>query len=91
MKYILLGSEFQGKLEANSTGGTVKGIKGSILHKLTIPVPDIDTQKRVVYMLENYDELYSSILKELPAEISARVSQYEYYRNKLLTFEELKE
>ena len=89
LKYILLGKEFQKKLSVAATGGTVKGIKGSKLHKLTIPVPDIERQKEIVNILKQFDVFYNSIIMGLTAEIEARQKQYEYYRDKLLTFKEL--
>ena len=87
-KYILLGKEFQDKLEKASTGGTVKGIKGSTLHTMTIPVPSIEEQRRAVEILDRFDTLCYSITNGLPAEIESREKQYTYYRDKLLTFEE---
>ena len=90
LKYVLLGKEFQSKLNAAATGGTVKGIKGSKLHKLTIPVPSIDAQEKVVSLLESFDVPCNDLTSGLPAEIAARQKQYEYYRDKLLTFKEAK-
>ena len=89
LKYVLLGKEFQDKLERAATGGTVKGIKGSKLHQLTIPVPSIEEQERIVAILDRFDTLCNDISAGLPAEIEARQRQYEYYRDKLLTFKEL--
>ena len=89
LKYILLGNEFQKKLLVTATGGTVKGIKGSKLHKLTIPVPPIEDQERIVSILDRFEFLCNDITNGLPAEIEARRKQYEYYRDKLLTFKEL--
>ncbi len=88
LKYVLLGKEFQDKLERAATGGTVKGIKGSKLHQLTIPVPSIEEQERIVDILDRFDTLCNDISAGLPAEIEARQKQYEYYRDKLLTFKE---
>lgn len=90
LKYVLLGNEFQNKLLSQATGGTVKGIKGSKLHKLTIPVPPIEEQNRIVSILDRFDRMYNDISEGLSAEIEARQKQYEYYRDKLLTFKELK-
>ena len=90
LKYVLLGKEFQDKLERAATGGTVKGIKGSKLHQLTIPVPSIEEQERIVAILERFDTLCNDISEGLPAEIEARQKQYEYYRDRLLTFEPAK-
>ena len=89
LKHILLGNEFQKKLLIAATGGTVKGIKGSLLHKLTIPVPPLETQQRIVTTLDRFDALCNDLTSGLPAEIAARQKQYEYYRDKLLTFRPL--
>lgn len=85
LKYVLLGTEFQNKLKTNATGGTVKGIKGSKLHQLTIPIPPIEMQKKIVKILDCFYRLCKSITSE----IETRQKQYEYYRDKLLTFKEL--
>ena len=89
LKHILLGTEFQNKLLLAATGGTVKGIKGSKLHKLTIPIPSLKEQQRVVDILDRFDTLRNDLTSGLPAEIAARQKQYEYYRDKLLTFQPL--
>jgi type I restriction enzyme S subunit len=89
LKYVLLGTEFQMKLLRAATGGTVKGIKGSILHKLTIPVPPIEEQERIVAILDRFDALCNDLTSGIPAEIEARQKQYEYYRDKLLSFKEV--
>ena len=59
------------------------------MHKLTIPVPTIETQLKIVNILDRFDKLINDITVGLPAEIELRRQQYEYYRNKLLSFEEL--
>lgn len=56
--------------------------------KLMIPIPPIEEQERIVAILDKFDSLVNDISKGLPAELTARRQQYEYYRNKLLTFEE---
>ena len=90
LKYALLSRQFQSKLIETSTGATVKGIKGSKLHKLTIPVPEIETQLKIVSILDRFDKMINDITVGIPAEIDLRRSQYEYYKNKLLSFEEVK-
>ena len=62
--------------------------KDDILNIL-IPVPPLDVQERLVEVLDNFDAICSDLNIGLPAEIEARKKQYEYYRDKLLTFEEL--
>ncbi|GAB4032072.1 MAG: hypothetical protein Fur0012_10170 [Elusimicrobiota bacterium] len=54
-----------------------------------IPIPPMDEQKRIVNILDRFDKLVNDISEGLPAEIAARKKQYEYYRNKLLSFKEL--
>jgi len=55
-----------------------------------IPVPNKDKQIEIVNILKRFDALCNDISDGLPAEIEARQKQYEYYRDKLLTFKELK-
>lgn len=56
------------------------------LKNVLIPVPSIDKQKRIIELLDRFDILSNDISSGLPAEITARQKQYEYYRDKLLTF-----
>jgi type I restriction enzyme S subunit len=57
--------------------------------KIKIPIPPISEQERIVSILDKFDSLVNSISEGLPAEIDARRKQYEYYRDKLLTFKPL--
>ena len=83
LKYILLGGEFQIRLEKEATGATAKGIKGSKLHKMQIPLPSLQEQQRIVSILDTFE----ASIQNLEAQLKEREKQYEYYRNKLLTFE----
>ena len=58
----------------------------------TIPlvVPSLEEQQKIVDILDKFEKLTNDISDGLPAEIEARRIQYEYYRNKLLNFKELK-
>ena len=49
----------------------------------------MERQKEVATILDRFDTLCNDLTKGLPAEIEARQKQYEYYRDKLLTFKEL--
>ena len=54
------------------------------------PMPPLSEQARIVSILDRFDALCNDLTSGLPAEIEARKKQYEYYRDKLLTFEEVK-
>lgn len=53
---------------------------------MTLPVPSLAAQQRLVEVLDNFDAICTDLSSGLPAEIEARQKQYEYYRDKLLTF-----
>ena len=55
--------------------------------KVIVPVPPIEVQERIVKVLDNFDEICSDLKIGLPAEMEKRQQQYEYYRDKLLTFD----
>lgn len=59
-----------------------------MLKKYTLPVPPLEEQERIVAILDRFDALCNDLTSGLPAEIEARKKQYEYYRDKLLTFKE---
>jgi type I restriction enzyme S subunit len=54
--------------------------------KISIPVPPLEEQARIVAILDKFDTLTTSIREGLPHEIALRQKQYEYYRDLLLTF-----
>lgn len=58
------------------------------LYSIQIPLPEKEETRRIVNVLIRFDKLCNDISDGLPAEIEARQRQYEYYRDKLLTFEE---
>ena len=70
-------------------GTKVIEVTPSKLADIKIPLPSLDEQARIVEILDKFDTLTTDITKGLPAEIEARKKQYEYYRDKLLTFKEL--
>lgn len=53
---------------------------------IKIPLPSIETQTKIATILDQFETLTTSLQSGIPAEIEARRKQYEYYRNKLLTF-----
>ena len=70
-------------------GTTLKTITKEEFSKFVIGVPLIVEQERIVEILDRFDKLCNDLSEGLPAEIEARRKQYEYYRDKLLTFKEL--
>ena len=72
--------------------GKKEGARGDLsvarIMSLFIPVPAIEKQREIVSILEKFERLCSDISIGIPAEIEARQNQYEYYRDKLLSFEE---
>jgi len=77
------------------TGGVISRLYNNNIRKAKIPVPfkdwrpDFEKQKEIVEILDKFDKLVNDISQGLPAEIEARRKQYEYYRGKLLEFNEL--
>ena len=65
-----------------------RGSKEAVM-TYTIPVPPMCIQEEIVSILDRFDKLCNDLSEGLPAEIEARRKQYEYYRDKLLTFREL--
>ncbi|MBO6041621.1 restriction endonuclease subunit S [bacterium] len=70
-------------------GGGQKHVYPSDLEELNIPLPPIEIQNEIVNILDQFNDLTNSISLGLPKEIELRKQQYEYYRNKLLTFTQL--
>lgn len=73
---------------AISTGGTIARLYNDNISKAKIAVPPIEEQRRIVSILDRFDALCNDLTSGLPAEIEARKKQYEYYRDKLLSFQE---
>ena len=67
---------------------SMKNLPMENIRKFQIPFPSLAEQERIVAILDRFDTLVNDITTDLPAEITARRKQYEYYRDKLLTFKE---
>lgn len=85
LKYILEGNETQAYFNSHATGSTLKGIRQKDLRTHSIPVPPLPVQEEIVRILDSFTELQA----ELQAELQKRLQQYNYYRDKLLSFNEL--
>ena len=67
--------------------GNIPKLTGKDFKELQIPIPPMEVQERIVKVLDNFDAICSDLGIGLPAEIEKRQKQYEYYREKLLTFD----
>lgn len=76
-------------LNQYKSAGAQPGLSVSKLETIHVPVPPLSVQRRIVNILDNFDAICSDLQNGLPAEIEARRKQYEYYRDKLLTFKPL--
>lgn len=71
------------KIENSIQGSTVKHLSAKVINKIEIPLPPIEVQTEIVRILDKF----TSLEAELEAELDCRKRQYEYYRDKLLSFE----
>jgi type I restriction enzyme S subunit len=65
---------------------SIPRLSKDVLAKIQIPIPSLKKQERIVSILDKFDTLTTSISESLPKEMALRKQQYEYYRDKLLTF-----
>lgn len=77
------------KLNNLAVGGGQPLVTAGKMKQIKIPVPPLEEQERIVAILDCFDALCNDLTSGLPAEIEARRKQYEYYRDKLLTFKEV--
>jgi type I restriction enzyme S subunit len=86
--YVMQTAAFHAQKDKYVARAKVKRLSGESMAKITIPVPGIEEQRRIVSILDRFDTLVNDLSRGLPAEILARRQQYEYYRDRLLKFEE---
>ena len=87
LAYFLQTSYFFKYKKKISKGVKVIDLDLNKFGNMLIPVPPLSEQQRIVSILDRFEALTTDLQSGLPAEIEARRQQYEYYRNKLLTFE----
>lgn len=71
----------------NQQTGSIPAISKKQIEQIKIPVPPLDVQNEIVRILDTFTSHTAELQTKLQAELQARKEQYEYYRNKLLTFE----
>lgn len=84
--YYFQTEHFQKQKREFITGTKVRRVNANDLAKIKILVPSLKEQRRIVFILDKFDTLTTSITEGLPKEIELRRKQYEYYRNQLLSF-----
>lgn len=82
--YYCVSSQYQELLSRKQ--GARGDLNSSLILGMQIPVPSLEEQHRIVSILDRFDALCNDLTSGLPAEIEARQKQYEYYRDKLLSF-----
>jgi type I restriction enzyme S subunit len=85
--FYYMRNTFANYMKKTAVHSSVTSVRKPMLEKYPVPIPPLDQQKRAVSILDKFDKLIGDISEGLPAEIKARRQQYEYYRDKLLTFE----
>lgn len=70
-------------------GTKVMEVTPSSLNEILIPVPKLEEQNKIADLIEKYEKIYNDIVIEIPKEIEKNQKQYEYYRDKLLSFKEV--
>ena len=84
--HIFSSSNFYKYLEENQSGTSYPAISDALVKKYKIPVPSLEIQSRIVQVLDNFDTVCHDLNIGLPKEVELRQKQYEYFREKLLTF-----
>ncbi|EAL3921145.1 restriction endonuclease subunit S [Campylobacter upsaliensis] len=85
IRYLFESEIIRQQIRKYATGLTRFGLKKTKWEQIKIPLPPLEIQQKIVEILDTFTELQV----ELEAELEARLKQYHYYRNKLLSFEEL--
>ena len=84
--YHYMVTQYEKLRQISSGSGTRGGLNLQMISNFPIPLPPLSEQQRIATILDKFDTLVNSISEGLPKEIALRRKQYEYYREKLLTF-----
>lgn len=86
LMHCLYSDNLRSQFEPKISKGSVPHLKVVDLLNVIIPIPSIDEQQKIVSIIDRFESLSINLQSDIPAEITARRKQYEYYREKLLTF-----
>jgi type I restriction enzyme S subunit len=84
--YHFIVANFYTYVTKASVHSSVSSLRKPMFLKFPIPIPPLEKQKEIVAILDKFDTLTNSISEGLPKEVALREKQYEYYRDKLLSF-----
>lgn len=88
ISYLFQTKRFYEYKRKASVGTKVVRVSGDSMKNFIFPIPSISEQQRIVSILDKFEALVNDLTEGIPAEIAAVQEQYEYYRNKLLTFKQ---
>lgn len=89
IRYLYFALSVLAKKHVSSGMGNPK-LMSNVMSRIRVPLPSIKEQKKIASLLNQFETFCNDMNIGVPAEIEARKKQYEYYRDKLLTFKELK-
>ncbi len=89
LKHFLRDYNFRKNISKVANGVTRFNVSKQLFSQITIPIPPLEIQQEIVKILDQFSALTTDLQAGIPAEIEARKKQYEYYREKLLTFKPL--
>ena len=89
LKHLFRCAELRKQIGKTASGVTRFNVSKAKMKKVSIPLPPLSEQERIVSILDRFDKLCHDIREGLPAEIELRQKQYEHYRDKLLTFTDI--
>lgn len=89
--YFYITNHFPKYVDKVKTKGAIPHISAKDISNFPLPIPAPSEQQRIVSILDKFEALVNDLTEGLPAEIAAVQEQYEYYRNKLLSFPKITE
>ena len=89
LSYFFQSSQFFRQKVKMAIGVKVIDVSPQKLEKTLVPIPPLEVQSEIVKILDNFTELTAELTDKLSEELTARKKQYEFYRNRLLTFESI--
>lgn len=88
LKHLLRSKQIRRQISRTANGVTRFNVSKKLFAKIMLPIPPLELQEKIVAILDRFETLVNDLSEGLPAEIAAVKEQYEYYRNRLLTFKE---